>query len=76
MNVHQFWAGKERKIYAVEMHAGLWKKPTFKATMYCRASSEIKALETARRNCVHRVAGLHFRARLAGPYELGCQEVS
>lgn len=71
---HAYWAGHARRIYAIDLEAGPRKKPTFKATMYCRASSTVKALESARRNCVHRVAGLRYHARLAGPFELGCKQ--
>jgi hypothetical protein len=68
-----YWAGKPRRIYAVDIEAGPAKRPTFEATIYCRASSNLKAIECARRNCVHRSTGLRYRARLAGPRELGCQ---
>jgi hypothetical protein len=61
------------KVFAVDLEAGRVKKPIFKTTMYCRASSSLKAIECARRNCVHRVPGMRYRARLAGPHELGCQ---
>lgn len=69
---HAYWAGKPRKIFAIDLEAGPGKRPTFKATMYVRASSNVKAIESAKRNCVHRVSGLRYRARLACPRELGC----
>ena len=71
-----YWATREHKIFAIDLTAGPRKRPHFSARMYVRATTERKALDSARRNCVHRVAGLRYHARLAGPLELGAKEMA
>jgi hypothetical protein len=68
-----YWAPRPAKVFAVDLEAGPAQRPTFEATMYCRATSHLQAIACARRNCVLRVPGLRYRARLAGPRELGCR---
>lgn len=67
------WADKEWKKWAVDVVSGSGRKPSFGRTIYVLARTAESAVACARRNMYERVPrGAQFRARLAGPHELGC----
>ena len=68
-----YWAGKTYKKYAVDVTAGPYTRPTFKRTIYVRATTGANAVECAKRNMFSKPPGrARYAARLAGPRELGC----
>lgn len=70
-----YWAGKEFKKWAVDVTAGPTKRPTYKRTFYAQARTAERAIACVKRDMLHKPAGARFRARLAGPRELGCVKV-
>ncbi|RQX95032.1 hypothetical protein [Burkholderia stagnalis] len=71
-----YWSDKEIKIWAVDIAAGPERRPTYRHTYYARARTADRAIECVKRNLIRRVAGARYRARLAGPRELGCHRVT
>ncbi|KWI32010.1 hypothetical protein [Burkholderia stagnalis] len=71
-----YWSDKEVKIWAVDIAADPAKRPTYRHTYYARARTADRAIECVKRNLLRRVAGARYRARLAGPRELGCHRVT
>uniref|UniRef100_A4XZH0 PH domain-containing protein n=1 Tax=Ectopseudomonas mendocina (strain ymp) TaxID=399739 RepID=A4XZH0_ECTM1 len=69
-----YWATRERKTFAVDMAAGDGRKTTYHRTIYVRASTAQEATDWARehRSMFNTPKQVGFRARLAGPMELGC----
>lgn len=68
-----YWADKEWKKWAVDITAGLEKKPTYARTFYCGAKTLAGAIETVKRDMpIKPPARARYAARLAGPRELGC----
>lgn len=69
-----YWATRERKTFAVDMAAGDGCKTTYHRTIYVRASTAQEATDWARehRSMFNTPKQVGFRARLAGPMELGC----
>ncbi|MEM5387897.1 hypothetical protein VSR68_30545 [Paraburkholderia phymatum] len=70
-----YWADKEFKKWAIDVTAGPEKHPTYSRTFYACARTSGRAIECVRRDMLHKPAGARFRARLAGPRELGCVKV-
>ncbi|WP_157646509.1 hypothetical protein [Burkholderia ubonensis] len=71
-----FWSDKEIKIWAVDIAAGPERRPTYRHTYYARARTADRAIECVKRDLLRRVPGALYRARLAGPRELGCHRVT
>ena len=73
-----YWSTRHRKCFAVVMTAGDVKKITYRRTIYVRATTSDEAINWAKSN--RSMFGVPVRcgyhARLAGPIELGCIEVS
>lgn len=67
-----YWADKEFKKWAVDVAAGPEKRPTYCQTFYARARTADAAIACVKRNMIRTIARARFRARLAGPRELGC----
>ena len=69
-----YWATRERKTFAVDMAASDGRKTTYHRTIYVRASTAQEATDWARehRSMFNTPKQVGFRARLAGPMELGC----
>ena len=68
-----YWASRESKKWAVDITAGPTRRPTYRRTEYVGARTAEAAVESARRQILTRPPrGANFRARLAGPRELGC----
>lgn len=72
-----YWATRDRKCFAVVMTGLDVKKVTYKHTIYVRAVSADRAINWAKSNRSMFGAPVRcgYRARLAGPIELGCFEV-
>lgn len=68
-----YWGGREWKKWAVDVAAGLAKRPTYRQTFYARARTAAAAVEAVRRGLAFKPPrAARFTARLAGPRELGC----
>ncbi|ALV61647.1 MULTISPECIES: hypothetical protein [Burkholderia cepacia complex] len=71
-----WWSNKEVKVWAVDIAAGRERRPAYRHTYYARARTADQAFECVKQNLHIRVPGARYRARLAGPRELGCHEVA
>lgn len=69
-----YWATREHKTFAVDMAASDGRKTTYHRTIYVRARTGQEATDWARehRSMFNAPKQVGFRARLAGPIELGC----
>lgn len=67
-----YWAGRERKKFAVDVAAGPRAAPTYYATFYASARCGQGALKAVRDQASGLPARARYRVRLAGPQELGC----
>jgi hypothetical protein len=73
----EYWKDREIKVYAVDIVVYERNERKVVHTMYVRARDTEGAKETARLNDVFsRAKKPYYRARLAGPMELGCTCVS
>ncbi len=73
IDAHNYWKDKEFKKWAVEVRAGPAKKPTFARTYYAHARTAERAIAAAMAQALDRSPrNAEWRARLAGPRELGC----
>lgn len=70
-----YWADKEFKKWAVDVTAGPIKRPTYNRTFYAHTRTAEPAIECVKREMLKKPAGARYRARLAGPRELGCVKV-
>ncbi len=67
-----YWADKEFKTFAVDVTAGPERRPTYRQTFYARARRPEGAIRATQREAIGLPARARYRARLAGPRELGC----
>ncbi|MET3632780.1 hypothetical protein [Burkholderia sp. 572] len=70
------WSDKDVKVWAVDIAAGRERRPTYRHTYYARARTADRAIECVKQNLNWRAPGARYRARLAGPRELGCHFVT
>lgn len=68
-----YWSTRDRKTFAVDMAAGDGRRTTYRRTIYVRARTAQEATDWARdhRSMFNTPKQIGFRARLAGPIELG-----
>lgn len=67
-----YWRTREFKVFAVDVVAGKDRRPSFGGTFYARARTAEGAISTVKRQAAELPRQARFRARLAGPRELGC----
>lgn len=68
----RYWADHEWKKFAVDVIAGSAKKSTYAQTWYARARSAEAAIACIKRQGLGLPSRAQYKARLAGPNELGC----
>lgn len=71
-----WWLDKGLKVWAVDIAAGRERRPAYRHTFFARARTADRAIECVKQNLHMRAPGARYRARLAGPRELGCHEVT
>lgn len=72
VDAERYWRDREFKKFAVDVSAGPERRPTYKHTFYACARSYERAIATVKRDAGAMPRQARFRARLAGPRELGC----
>jgi len=73
IDARSYWQDKEFKKWVVEVRAGPAKRPTFARTYYARARTAELAISAVKTQALDRAPrSADWRARLAGPRDLGC----
>lgn len=67
-----YWKDREVKVFAVEIRSRATNDRRIQHTMYVRARTKKGAEDCAEENDFTRIVKPVYRARLAGPQELGC----
>ncbi|WP_059588603.1 hypothetical protein [Burkholderia cepacia] len=70
------WTDRGIKVWAVDIAAGRERRPAYRHTYYASARTADRAIECVKQNLNRRAPGARYRARLAGPRELGCHLVT
>lgn len=67
-----YWRTRDFKVFAVDVVAGKDRQPSFGRTFYARSRTADGAIRAVKRDAFELPRQARFRARLAGPRELGC----
>ncbi|KWF83369.1 hypothetical protein WL94_23315 [Burkholderia cepacia] len=65
------WSDWGIKVWAVDIAAGRDRRPAYRHTFYASARTADRAIECVKQILPRRAPGARYRARLAGPRELG-----